>query len=145
MFEQLRFDSTCICPDGSIVQTMRLTVDLGSQVRILIRPHNSCRLIMQYFIPCLQGFSPSLDWRRTVASYWRNYVYKVLVKRLEEKCESSSKCSCVSMLTDRLDMTLGVDWAVKLNLEYFSLNTQLLCFHVSLVSTKKLCLTTSVD
>ena len=53
----------------------------------------------------LLSFSSSADSRRVVVSYKRKYVHLVLVNYREKR---------VVRLTDCLDMTIAVDWDVKL-------------------------------
>ena len=51
---------------------------------------------------------PTAESSRAVASYWRKDVYFVLVNR-----SGSLPRNSVVRLTDRLDMTIAVDWDVK--------------------------------
>ena len=62
-----------------------------SRVRYPVRPHT--------FV------SPSADSSRAVVSFWRKYVYKVLVNRLGGLSLSRKS---VGKLTDRPDMTIDV-------------------------------------
>ena len=52
---------------------------------------------------------PMTDSSRAVVRYWRKYVHQVLVNRLGLCLPRTS----VVRITDRLDMTLVVDWDVK--------------------------------
>ena len=70
--------------------------------------YNDTRLVVNSHSPPVWPHtfvSPSADSRGTVVNYWRKYVHKVLVNRLE--CLSLPRKSLVK-LTDRLDMTLDV-------------------------------------
>ena len=56
----------------------------------------------------LRPFFPSADSSRAVVNYWRKDVHLILVHRLGILPRNS-----VVRLTDRLDMTIIVDWDVK--------------------------------
>ena len=68
------------------------------------------RKLLLLLLLLLYGYSPpTADLRRAVVRYWRNDVYSVLVKRLGLSLPRKS----VVRLTDRLDMTIVVEWDVK--------------------------------
>ena len=56
-----------------------------------------------------QSWNNSTDSRRVVVSYKRKYVHKVLANHLVKRAQGKSVVSW----TDRLDMTIAVDWEVK--------------------------------
>ena len=69
--------------------------------------------------------SPSADSRGAVASYWRNYVHKVLVNRLGGL---SLPRKSVVRLTDCPDMTLDVYGGRKTTTQQHQLKSQVNSF-----------------
>ena len=87
---------------------MCLTADPGVMRSILARSHTFVEI--DHEIISMAILLPSADSRRVVVSYKRKYVHKVLVNRFVKLAQEKS----VVRWTGHPDMTIAVDWDVKI-------------------------------